>query len=634
MAARPFEPRPAEGLAYPNVIQMFEARVARSPDRPALRHKRDGAWQTFTWRDWHRAARQIAAGLIAGLGIERGDRIAIMARTRLEWTLCDTAVALVGAISVSIHETLSAQDATHILRDSGAVALIVEHADDLRRVARPELRGRLSSLRQVIHIETAVETKGEDEGGQRLAHDGLADIARHSLDSIREAGAAAGTTADAALERARQEIGLEDEFTCVYTSGTTGTPRGVVLTHKNLVYEAWAIRAVVPVDGTDEQLMVLPCAHIFGRHLIWGAVEQGAVTSFARSLDALDDDLLEVAPTYIGAAPIVYERIYRRILAEVAGDGLKRRLFWWAYEIGRKVSTCQQRGQVLPPGLTLRLAAAQRLVLGRIQAMFGGRLRFAVCGGAPLCREVVEFFHAVGILVLEGYGLTETTGATSANRPDRYRFGSVGPAMPGCELRIADDGEILVRGHNVMAGYHEREDETRATIDEHRWLHTGDIGEITDGFLRITDRKSDLILTSGARHIAPAPIENRLKVKPGISHAVVHGDRKPHAVALVVLDHDTMMELSEREGLGCRNYHDLAHHPRIRQVVEGYVDEVNATLAPFEAIRAFAVAPAEFAVATGELTPTLKLRRSAVNEKYRDLFEALYDERSTSPLVR
>ena len=301
-----------------------------------------------------------------------------------------------------------------------------------------------------------------------------------------------------------------------------------------------------------------------------------------------------------------------------------RAAFERCMEVGRKVSMCRQRGQSLPGALALKMNLADRLFFAKIRQQFGGRLRFFVSGGAALRREVAEFFHAIGILILEGYGLTETTGATNVNRPDRFRFGTVGPAMPGCELRIADDGEILVRGAGVMDGYHDLPEETLAALDPLGWLHTGDIGELRDGFLTITDRKKDLIVLSSGKNIAPLPLEGRLQLGEGIAHAVVAGEGRSHLVALIALDAKAMLALSRREGLGCHDYADLARHPRIRHVVQGHIDRLNADLADFEAIRRFAVPEAEFTEATGELTPTGKVRRREVLARYFGLIDRLY----------
>ncbi len=610
MASVAFVPTPAEGLNHPNVIQMFAVRSRRTPDLPALRFKHRGIWRALTWRDWSRASEAIAAGLL-GLGIQRGDRIAIMAPTCVEWALCDLAIAMAGAVSVPIYPSVTVDQAAFILGDSGAVAVIV---GDQTQAA--SLRGAAASVRTIV--------LGEGEGG---------------LDELQATGEASLETSDGprlTLAAIAAETTLAEAFTFVYTSGTTGVPRGVVLSHKNLVYEAWAIKNVISADRSDEQLMVLPLAHVFARHLLWGAVEQGSVTAFAppaaregSAITALATAFQEVGPTYMCAVPRVYEKFYNLILAEVAAGGMIVQLgFERAMEVGRKVSMCHQRGQSVPGSLALKMNLAERLFFTKIKQKFGGRLRFFVSGGAPLRREVAEFFHAIGVLILEGYGLTETTGAINVNRPDRFRFGTVGPAMPGCELRVAEDGEVLVRGAGVMQGYHGLPDETAEVLDEGGWLHTGDIGELRDGFLAITDRKKNLIVTSNGKNIAPTPLEGRLELAEGINHVLVVGDGRSHLVALVALDVPFMLALAHREGLGCRTPADLARHPRIRQVVQRHIDALNADVANFEAIRQFAIADSEFTEATGELTPTQKLRRREVEAKYGGVIDALYAERS------
>jgi long-chain acyl-CoA synthetase len=598
-----FVPTPAEGLNHRNVLEMFAARAKRTPDLPALRFKRHGIWRTLTWRDWQRSGEAVAAGLVASLGLEPGARVALMAPTRVEWAVCDLAIAMAGGISVPIYPSVAPEQAAYIVRDSGAELAIV--SDPLQaqrlRAAAPELR----------HVVVLEDPGADDHGLDRLQAEGEAKLAelRPRLAAIADA------------------LGPDDRFTFVYTSGTTGVPKGVVLTHRNLVYEAWAIKNVIAADRSDEQLMVLPLAHVFARHLLWGAVEQGAVTAFAPGTNtaALTTAFQEVAPTYMCAVPKVYERFYNQILGEVqAGGVMVQAAFDRCMEVGRKVSMCRQRGQAVPGALALKMSLADRLFFAKIKQQFGGRLRFFVSGGAPLRREVAEFFHAIVVLILEGYGLTETTGATHVNRPDRFRFGTVGPAMPGCELRIADDGEILVRGPGVMQGYHGLPEDTAAVLSATGWLATGDIGELRDGFLAITDRKKDLIITSGGKNIAPLPLAGRLELAEGIAHVLVIGEGRPHLVALIGLDVPVMLALARREGLGCRNVADQARHPRIQQIVQTHIDRLNADLASYEAIRRFAIAPVEFTEAAGDLTPTLKLRRREVANRHAALIDALY----------
>ncbi|MGH1340700.1 MAG: AMP-dependent synthetase/ligase [Nannocystales bacterium] len=594
-----FEPRPAEGLNYPNLVQLFAARVRRTPHAPALRHKQASTWQTLTWTQWWDAAREVAAGLVTRFGLRAGDAVAICSPTRVEWIIADLAVAMAGAISVPIYPSLTEDNVRYILEDSGCAVLL---ADSSRRVPTD------SDLNVVLF-------EGDEERSWRaLRVAGREALERPEIDRDLS-------------HRARAEVlGLEDTATHVYTSGTTGVPKGVVLTHRNLVYEAWAIKNVVPVDGTDEQLLVLPLAHIFARHLVWGAVEQGAVTAVGEGEAQLAANLLEVAPTFMGAVPRMYEKAYARVMREIVGRSVVvQRGFDLSMEVGRRVSAYRQRGQEPPASLQLRAAVADKLFFSRVKQMFGGRLRFFVCGGAALNQEIAEFFHACGMLILEGYGLSETTGATNVNRPDRFRFGTVGPSMPGCEVRIAQDGEVLVRGHNVMARYHGDPQSTAEAFDAEGWFKTGDVGELQDGFLRITERKKDLFKTGSGKYIAPRMLEGRLRVGEGIGHVLVYGEGKPYVVALVALDAPTLLALSEREGLGCRTYEDLAAHPRVRQLVQEHVDTVNASVARYETIKRVHIAPEPLSLEAGELTPTRKVRRATVVERYRDALEGLYE---------
>nr|WP_255216621.1 long-chain fatty acid--CoA ligase [Pseudenhygromyxa sp. WMMC2535] len=607
------------------MARLFLARARKNPEQTALRHKLDGVWRPMSWRAWEHAAREIAAGLIAPLGVRPGERVAIMAGTRVEWALCDVAVALCGAVSVPIYATSTGAEIEFVLRDAGCEVALFEHAEQLRRLIA---HGRPPCLRHEIVMDprplgrkAAVTLESLDPAPE--------EVGRMSLDDLRAAGDLVAAAAD--IEGAVAARGLEDPFTIVYTSGTTGRPKGAVLSHRNLVYEAWAIKNSVAVDRTDQHLLTLPLAHIFARHLLWAGVESGAVTAFAeRGLSSAVTDMAEVAPTYVGAVPRFYEKLQLSIEAELARRSRpERKLIELAFETGREVSDCRQRGRALPPLLAGRYRAADKLLFESIRARFGGKLRFFISGAAPLSRETAEFFHAMGLLVLEGYGLTETTGATHVNRPDRFRFGTVGPALPGCEVLIAEGGEILLRGHNVMHGYHGLPTATAAAIDADGWLHTGDVGELDEGFLRITDRLKDIIITAGGKNIAPQKLENRLRARPGIAHVLVTGDRRPHLVALIGLDLDDMLAVAEREGLGCRDYADLARHPRIREEIAAEVDALNRELPGYETIKRFAIPARPFEAEL--VTPTGKLKRRAVEAHYAELIDGLYRGRRPGP---
>ena len=625
-------PRPAEGLNYRNAADMFLARVAKTPEHAGLRHRVGGSWRSLSWSAWKERSEALAAGLLAAFELQPGERVAVMAPTCLEWVLADVAISLLGCVCVPIYPTVTGEEALFILKDAQcAVAILKDDATWTRVTSlpsspaesmwgpggRPELP---SSLRGVVTIDAEGDHDHPHPDGDVpvRAYRGIETLGKDRLED------------DAMAETLRERScarGLEDLFSIVYTSGTTGQAKGVELTHRNIVYEAWAIRSTIAIDRSDEQLLILPLAHIFARHMVWTAIDSGATTAVGSGVDRTARDLMEVAPTFVGAVPRVYEKIYDRVMRDIAGSGTaKQSLFAWAMEIGRRVSMHHQRREPVPSLLAARMKVADRMVFAEIRHLLGDRLRFFVSGAAPLAREIAEFFHAAGVLILEGYGLTETTGATHVNRPDRFRFGTVGPALPGCEVLIADDGEILLRGSNVMRGYHQRPQETADTIDEDGWLHTGDVGELVDGFLRITHRKKAIIITAGGKNIAPMKIERRLARARGIGHVTVHGDRRPYLVALVGLDTEEMLELAAEERLGCRDYADLARHPRIRALVQAEVDRVNRGLASYETIKRFDIAPEAFSEANGLLTPTQKVRRGAVEDKYAGLLGDLYED--------
>jgi long-chain acyl-CoA synthetase len=595
---------------HENAVAMFEARVARSARQPALRYKQRGAWRTLTWAEWGERARALAAGLVR-LGVGRGDRVAILARTRLEWAVADVAIAMAGAVSVPIYPSLTREHVAHILADSGSVAAIVEDLGAL---------GRLGSL-EGLPLEHVITIEPPD-GAATL------ELAVHELAELSRRGAAdleADPTLGAELSARAAALRSNDEFTYVYTSGTTGEPKGAVLTHGNIVYESWAMGAAVHVDHHDEQLLVLPLSHIFARHLVWGAVEHGAVSAFAESEDRIAANFQEIAPTFVAAVPRMYERSYARVKAEGMKHGTVGQMaFSTCIQVGRKVSLLKQRGQAIPATLAMQHAIADRVALRRVRGFFGGRLRFLICGGAALPREIAEFFHAAGVLVLEGYGLSETCGATHVGRPERFRFGTVGPALPGCEVKIAEDGEVLVRGPNVMLRYHRLPEDTAAAFDADGFFRTGDLGEVRDGFLRITGRKKHLFKTNAGKYVAPVRVEKRLTAFDAIAQAVVVGEGRPFVAALVVLEEDVLLALSDREGFGCRSYADLAVHPRVRQIVQSHVDAANEELARHERVLRFAILPRPLTLSAGELTPTRKVRRAVVEERYAALVERLY----------
>lgn len=593
----PFKPRPAEGLKHPSVAALLRRRVTQTPDATALRFKQDGAWRSVTWAEaWDRSA-SIARALVAR-GYEPGQRVALMASTSEAWILVDFALTLAGIVSVPIYPTVTADEARYILDDSDARAVFVDDDAMARGLEQP---------RPVFVLDPSTQ--------------------HESLSALSADAPGADDDDLPGLHRT-----LDDVFSLVYTSGTTGVPKGVIITHKNLVYESWAIKNTIAVDGTDEQLLILPLAHIFARHMVWAAVESGAITAVAESPERIASNLIEIEPTFVGAAPRFFEKVYARVMNSRARKGMAaRRAFDWALELGARVAALKRAKRTVPRSLRAQLRVANRAGLAEIRALFGRRIRFFVSGAAPLAPSLAEFFHAADLLVLEGYGLTETTGATHVNRPDRYRFGTVGPALPGCEVSLGEGGEILIRGHNVMRGYWKDDALTAEKLTPEGWLRTGDLGSLDGAFLRVTGRSKDVIITAGGKNVSPQKIERLLGRRAGIERAIVFGDQCPFLVALITLDADVMMEIADREGLGCRSYAELARHPRLKALVAGHVEACNERLASYETIKRFALLPEPLSQAKGELTPTGKVRRTAVGARYRQQLDELYAGTGAEP---
>jgi long-chain acyl-CoA synthetase len=584
-------------------------RVAATPDREAFRYPAGDGWRSLDWRGVGERVRAIAAGLLS-LGLGPEDRVAIAANTRLEWILADFGILCAGAATTTIYPATPAAEVAYILRDSGARVVF---AEDNAQIAK--LRAHRAELPELMRVVTF---DGAPDGGWVI---GLAALERAGRDHL--------LARPAAVDDAVEAVGPERLATLIYTSGTTGRPKGVRLVHDNWTYEARAIQALGLLGPDDVQYLWLPLSHSFGKVLLSAQLAIGFPTAVDGRIPKLADNLAVIRPTFMAGPPRIFEKVQHRV-GELAGGGLKRRLFDWAMAVGRRRAALGRAGQRPSGLLRLEHALADRLVLGRLRRRFGGRLRFLVSGSAALSAEVAEFFHAAGVLILEGYGLTETSAASFVNRPDRFRFGTVGHPLPGTQVRIADDGEVLVRGPGVMRGYHNLPTDTAAALARDGWLHTGDLGELDeDGFLRITDRKKDLFKTSGGKFVAPQPIEIRFKALCAYaSEMVVYGENRPYCTALVALDPEPVAAWARAHGLGHLSLAELAAHERLRALIADAVEEVNRPLPPWQRIRRFAVLPRELIVEQGDVTPSLKLRRQVVTEQHRDLLDSLYDQPS------
>ncbi len=593
------------------VVSLFLTQAAEAKERVALKTKRAGVWEGSTWGDWESRARAIAAELVAA-GVEPGDRVAIFATTREEWVIADVGTLLAGGVTVPIYATLIGEQAAYILADSGAKVLFVEDAAALEKLS--DSLASLSKLGTIVLIDA---TKGAPPGG-------LATRVTTFREMLAAGNARSRDEKRAVSERAAA-VATADLATIIYTSGTTGPPKGVMLTHANICFETKVIAALANFTPEDENLLFLPMAHIFAKVFVMGAIRAGFTTTFAESLVKALDNAVETNPTVIGCVPRLYEKIYTVAGEKAHAQGsIKAKVFDWAVDVGRSVARLRERGEEPRGLLAVKYRYADKLVLQKIRARFGTRLRFAISGGAPLAKELAEWFHGAGVKVLEAYGLTETTGATNLNAPDRFRFGSVGPVLADVEVKIASDGEILMRGPNIMKGYWNKESDTREVLEESGWFHSGDIGAFDgDGFLRITDRKKDIIVTAGGKNVAPQNIENLLKQSPWVSQAMVHGDKRPYLVALVTLNVEAMTRFAAESGRP-NDVAKLAEDSEVRARVQLEIDAANRRLSSFESIKKFQILPRDFAIDTGELTPTLKVKRKVVSERYRAELDALY----------
>jgi len=589
---------------------MFWDRVERSGDRPAHQFKQSADWKTITWREVGDVVREVALGLLA-LGRGKGDAVALLSTSRAEWVQADFAIFSAGCVTVPVYPTYPPDLIAYVVNDSGAKTIIVEDPGQLSKVL--EAREKTPGLEQIV-VMSGYDAPQPPK--MVMTWDTLRRLGRDSVDAHRS------TLAERVASTRPTDLA-----TIVYTSGTTGPPKGVMQTHGNHIAAVTASKQATPVEEGWVHLLFLPLAHSFARLESFLGVAHGLTTAFAENLDKVGENLKETRPHFICSVPRVFEKVYGKILAGVeAGSPAKRKIFGWAVSVGRDVSRHQQRGQPVPATLELKRKLAHRLVFSKLHAALGGRLQWAVSGGAPLSRDIAEFFHAAGILLLEGYGLTETCPALTFNRPDRFKFGSVGQTLPGVQLRIAADGEILARGPNIATlGYFKQPEATREVFDLDGWFHTGDIGTIDgDGFLVITDRKKDLIVTAGGMNIAPQNIENLLKADPFISQVMIYGDRRPYPVALITVNPEELSKFAREQGILTSAAATIVKHPKVVERVGRTVEEKNTQLQSYAKIKRFTVLATDFTLDGGELTPTLKVKRRVVSQKYKDAIEELY----------
>ena len=590
-----------------SVAHLFVQRVAKTPEAEAFRFPLGAAWESVTWAQVDARVRQVAAGLVA-LGIESEQRVAIASSTRYDWVVADLAVMLAGAATTAIYPTTSESDVAYIVADSQSRIVF---AEDDAQIAK--LRANRFSLPELFKVVTF---EGTADGDWVI-----------SMADLQALGAARLARESSGLDERIDAIQPAHLATLIYTSGTTGRPKGVRLSHDCWTYEAAAVDAIGILSQDDLQYLWLPLAHVLGKVLLTLPLQIGFPTALDGRVDKIVDNLAVVSPTFMGAAPRIFEKAYARITNTVhAEGGVRAKLFDWAIGVGARVAVLRAEGRSASVLLAVEFVLADRLVLNKIQARFGGRIRFFISGSAALNADIARWFDSVGLLILEGYGLTESSAASLVNRPGSYAFGSVGWPLPGTEVRIATDGEILIKGPGIMAGYHNLPDETAETVDADGWLHTGDIGNLDErGFLRITDRKKDLFKTSNGKHVAPAAIESIFQgVCPYAGQLIVEGEGRSFVTALVTLDPEAIAGWAAENGMDARPYAQLVASPQVRQLIQGYVDELNSKLNRWETIKKFIILDRDLSVDEGDLTPSMKLKRRVVADKFRKELDSLY----------
>ena len=573
-----------------NLTSVLWERAEAGDTTQILKHYSDGSWRGMTWKQFADRVREVAGGLIA-LGVQKGDRVALMSGTRMEWTIADLAILAAGGVTVPIYETSSVDQCEWILSDSGAKAAVAETADHAKKLE--QARSQAPDLGEIFVIDDA------------------------GLDALAERGDD-GTRGQVA-QRAAEPVGT-DLATIVYTSGTTGNPKGCMLTHSNLkwisVQSETNLRKMLGDD--DSTLMFLPLAHSFARLVQFLCLEANVTIGYARSVETLVEDLQSFSPTFLLAVPRVFEKVFNT--AQRKAEGPKAKVFDFA------VSTAGEWSGSSNPGLltNLKRTVADKLVYGKLRDAIGGRVRYCVSGGAPLAPHIAHFFNAANITILEGYGLTETSAPATVNTPEKNKIGTVGRPLPGCEVKIAEDGEILIKGGNIFDGYWHNEEASNEVLEDDGWFHSGDIGEIdNDGFVKITGRKKELIVTAGGKNVAPAVLEERMKSHRLISQVMVVGDNKPFIAAMVTLDPDELTAYAKDNSLS-GSPAELATNEAIRSEVQKAVDHANKAVSKAESIRKFTVLDRDFTMEDNELTPSMKLRRRNVMENFADDFEALY----------
>jgi long-chain acyl-CoA synthetase len=583
-------------------------------ENTAIRFKRDGGWHDVSYSQLAETVQEIGLGLI-DLGIEAGDRICILANTRPEWSYADMAATSAGATVVPIYQTNSPEECLWVLSDSDACAIVCEDAEQLEKIAA--IRDQVPGLRTIVVIDPL-----DESGIAGGPSDAVRALGAITLDEVRERGRSRSVQE---LDARREAVRGEDPFTFIYTSGTTGPPKGCVLTHGNYRAIIDMIAEAGEIRGDEIIYLYLPLAHSFALLIQLAVFDLGGTLAyFGGDTKQIVPELQEVKPTYLPSVPRVFEKIYTLAHGAIEAQGPEEQARAdAAIALGVKVRNLMNHGEPVPAELQAPFEEAEEKLFKNVRAIFGGKVRHATSGAAPIAKEILEFFWASGVPVLEGYGMTETATAATVSTVENHRFGTVGRALPGVEVKIADDGEILVKGPNIFSGYHNNADASFGAVND-GWLHTGDLGSLDeDGYLSITGRKKDIIITAGGKNLTPANIENDLKQCRWISQAVMHGDKRPYPVVLITLDEEEMPIFAGENDLPS-DIPTLAAHEQVRELIQQEIDRANSKYAQVEQVKKFTILDHDLSQATGELTPTLKVKRNVVNEKYAELFDALY----------
>ena len=588
------------------LAQLLTHSVTAYPKPDFMLYKKSGAYAPIPAAEFGASVKHLALGL-RDLGFEAGQKLCILSENRPEWTMADFAALSCGGLTVPIYTTLVSEQIRYIIDDSDATVVIVSNADQWKKVE--PLRTGLTKVRRYI-------TFAEEAPAGVL-----------TIEEVMARGRAAAAAEPGLFDGLVARVKPADEATLIYTSGTTGVPKGVILTHDNLLSNIKTASDIIEFSSKDTVLSFLPLSHILERMVMFTYIYKGCTVAFAESVEAVAQNLLEVRPHIMVSVPRVFEKIYTKVMDQVLkSPALRRKIFFWALNVGKAYGALRLAGKPVPRGLRIRRSVAAKLVFSKIVDKTGGRVRFFVSGGAPLSKDIAEFFYAMGLVILEGYGLTETSPLLSVNTFEALRLGTVGRPAPGIDVKIAADGEILARGPNVMKGYYKKEAETREVM-EGGWFHTGDIGHFdADGFLVITDRKKDLLVTSGGKNIAPQPIENLLKSSPYIANAVVIGDSRRFIAALTVPDYDKLKDYAKAQRIPFASLEELCRDRRIVDFLKAEADRATPFLASYERVKKIVVLPRDFDIEKGEITPSLKVRRANVTAEYREAIDALYRE--------